>query len=308
MYLSLTLLLILLLVLAAAIFYRDVIIDGIAMIMWLRARDRVGGAQRQKYFYHGTDRTVDVFEPRPSRVIDNELAVFATSSYADAVVFSAQWTDYDFVFGSVNGERFLIENYPDALEKLNRNGYIHYLPPKSFTHDRRLGLSNEYISRESVAALKCDVVNIAKYLATSAIKVIKFTENLAKTDAIDTDLQHKVSALYILTDPYWTVPEQFIEKLERGGDKTIFFYNEEGDKVLNEKLRKLGRAEKCILIGDPADLWAGKMKFGFVRERYLLEPHVLVGPKSKKTSAAEYARFIAARRRLFEGVPVVYGD
>jgi hypothetical protein len=298
------------LVVIVAVVYRDVIMDAIAAIIWLKARDararaRLGGDDHQPYFYHGTDQVVDVFEPRPSLVIDGEKAVFATSSYDDAVVFSAIWTDYDFGFGSINGVRFLVENYPGALEKLNRNGYIHSLPSKYFTHDPRLGLSNEYISRTPVATVKYDIVNIARHVAASSIRVIKYNENLPTVDTVEPDLQRRVDSLYILTDPYWQVPQHIVDGLEHGGAKVIFFYNEDGDDKLNGDIRALGEDVKCILIGDPVDLYAGVIKLGFVRKPHLLEPETLIGPTSRKTTAAEYARFIAARRKMFEGVPRV---
>src|SRR5690606_8964216 len=65
------------------------------------------------------------------------------------------WTDDDLELGSVNGQDYLKEKYPQAFEKIfgSRVGYVHVLPDGSFSSDPRL-MPSERISKENVKVEK----------------------------------------------------------------------------------------------------------------------------------------------------------
>ena len=112
-----------------------------------------------EFLYHGSYTEFKILEPFASHVISPDKAVFATPNYIDAVIYSAQWTDYNFAFGSANRQKYLTEMYDGALDKLNKIGYIHYVDKDKFHNDDRLPKS-ELISYESVDVIKCEKINV----------------------------------------------------------------------------------------------------------------------------------------------------
>lgn len=92
----------------------------------------VNKAKKQLIFYHGSNvlipKSSDGFrylEPRPSKVIDNESAVFATNNKDMAVIFIPFWKDNQIEFGIVNKKLYCIEQYPNAFDIFNKCGYIY---------------------------------------------------------------------------------------------------------------------------------------------------------------------------------------
>ncbi len=163
-------------------------------------------------FYGSSIPNIKTLIPQPSRVIENEKAVFATSSYLDAVVFSTLWTDRHFEFGSVNGVKYLIEKYPGALSKLDKQTYIYQVSSTSFQKDSRLGMSSEYISRSEVKTMSCAEVNPKNYIHHSSINVIEYDTfvKLVRTSPREEFLTRAIlghkTYIYLPLDPYH-VPE-----------------------------------------------------------------------------------------------------
>jgi hypothetical protein len=118
--------------------------------------------------YHGSSHMIQKLEPRPSRVIDGEEAVFATNSRAMAVVFLPKWDDTDFQLGVHHNKIYMIENYPNAFDILKaRNergvaGYLYTVSSDGFQSDPRLGMkSHEFIKKDEVEILRTEVIEDA---------------------------------------------------------------------------------------------------------------------------------------------------
>lgn len=91
--------------------------------------------------YHGsTTGDLKQIEPRPSRVIDGERAVFATDRRDVAICFLVPWRDNDFRQGSHDGQLYMHEQVAGNFEKFfqGQAGYIYTLNGKTFHHDPRL--------------------------------------------------------------------------------------------------------------------------------------------------------------------------
>jgi len=102
--------------------------------------------------YHGSGQKIrDQLQPRSSRVLNEEKAVFATPSRDTAVSFIPRWRDRDFEHGRINDHPYMREQYAGAFEKLlrNRSGYLYHLPEESFRSDSRL-MSSERIADSPV--------------------------------------------------------------------------------------------------------------------------------------------------------------
>lgn len=143
----------------------------------------------QKYYYHGSNYELNVgdyLEPRSSKVINNEKAVFSTNNRLLAIIFIAKHTNDDFEFGFYNGKLYMMEQYPDAFKiKLGKvSGWVYYLNKKPFKKDQRLGLKNsEFISRKKEKIIKKEYIkDVYKALKKSTLIMITFKE---KMDALE---------------------------------------------------------------------------------------------------------------------------
>lgn len=117
-----------------------------------------------KYYFHGSGKRLDVLEPHPSNVIDNESAVFATNSLSSALMFIGRWNDADIEHGHWGPteesayHHYAREKYAGAFNLLKVPGYIHYVDSAPFHWDARLGLDTEFISSEPVPVVKVEHV------------------------------------------------------------------------------------------------------------------------------------------------------
>src|SRR5437867_1330327 len=98
--------------------------------------------------YHGSSHNIKVLEPRPSKILDNEKAVFATDSKILAVAFIPKWSDCDIDIGYYKGHLYCCEQYPKAFNLFtNIKGYVYTVDKNQFISDERLGMKNhEFIS------------------------------------------------------------------------------------------------------------------------------------------------------------------
>lgn len=122
------------------------------------------GGQSNKYYYHGSPLKLDVLKPMSKRtlVVKGESVVFATNTRWLAIFFIAQGaTDADIELGFIDGIPYILEQYEGAFDKfLKGSGYLHYVDPKYFKSDKRLGMPNhEFISYQEVPILKVDEIN-----------------------------------------------------------------------------------------------------------------------------------------------------
>jgi hypothetical protein len=113
--------------------------------------------------YHGSKHLIAKLEPRPSRVIDGESAVFATNSRWLALVFIANATDANIEIGVIgdNGRAipYIAEASPDAFELLKIPGYIYTVSARGFKSDPRLGMRrHEFIKKSSAKILHTEKI------------------------------------------------------------------------------------------------------------------------------------------------------
>lgn len=129
-------------------------------------------------YYHGSSTSgIKVFEPRPSRVIDGETAVFATNEKWIALVSAVRHTGVDLDYGYV-GEAYIAEMWPGAFQMLKQSGYLYYINRYGFHSDPRLGMRNhEFIRRSRVKVVRCQPIpNIYQALKETSIKMIPWSK------------------------------------------------------------------------------------------------------------------------------------
>lgn len=118
-----------------------------------RVEQAVKGLAEAAQLYHGSSvADIDTLEPRPSRVLGNESAVFGTPDKGLAISNIAKWRDEDFEQGRVNSDPwYMKERYPGAIDKILKgtSGHLYTLPKEGFSWDPRL-MRSEAISREPV--------------------------------------------------------------------------------------------------------------------------------------------------------------
>ena len=167
--------------------------------------------------YHGSSLRLKNIEPRPSRVINNEAAVFGTPNRELALSFMAPWTDADLSLGSTNNEPYVLEErYPGAFEKIykGKSGFLHHLPSADFAEDPRL-MPTERIARKAVKPANVEEIkNLWDALQTSGI-VLKRHGDKSNNKVANDDI----------------LPQQHIKFAE--------VYTANGDSVQGVGLRKL---------------------------------------------------------------------
>lgn len=141
-----------------------------------RIEARFGRNERtEEYYYHGSSVLVEgKLEPRPSKVIEGDSAVFATNDLSTALMFIGTWSDADISYGTYNGVHHAVELHPGAFDLLKKPGYIYLLDPKYFKSDPRLGLQEkEFISCEEVPIVETVHIEDA-FTEMQKLGVIKF--------------------------------------------------------------------------------------------------------------------------------------
>ena len=129
----------------------------------------------QSELYHGSSHLIKKLEPRPSRVIEGEEAVFATNSKVLATVFIPKWTDCDFQLGVHNNLIYAVENYPNAFDLLkvknerDVGGYLYTVSSDGFQSDKRLGMrDHEFINKNKVDIQRTEIIeDVYEYLLDS---------------------------------------------------------------------------------------------------------------------------------------------
>lgn len=134
--------------------------------------------------YHGSSYNTEILEPRSSKIIDDEKAVFATNSKDLAVVFIPKWNDCDLDLGYRNDILYCCEQYPDAFNKLkNVSGFVYTINGDDFTSDPRLGMKyHEFISKKGIDKVNVlsteKIDDVYEYLIESTMCMITFEEKL----------------------------------------------------------------------------------------------------------------------------------
>ena len=111
--------------------------------------------------WHGSSTPINgALQPRPSRVLNNERAVFATNQRCIALTFAgAEWTDATMTLSRFGREEpwYLYENAPGVFDRVYgtraspRGGYLYQVAEDGFTSDPRLGMQGtEFVKRAQV--------------------------------------------------------------------------------------------------------------------------------------------------------------
>ena len=153
--------------------------------------------------YHGSSLRLNNVEPRPSRVINNEAAVFGTPNRELALSFMAPWTDADLSLGSTNNEPYVLEErYPGAFEKIykGKSGFLHHLPSADFAEDPRL-MPTERIARKAVKPANIEEIkNLWDALQTSGIVLKRHGDKSNNKVANDDILPGGIGDKYNVSD------------------------------------------------------------------------------------------------------------
>lgn len=132
--------------------------------------------------YHGS-RTggIKVLEPRASRVIDRERAVFATDELWVALLSAVPHTSVDFDYGHAGGVPYIGEMWPGAFGLLATSGYVYAVSRRGFRSDPRLGMGRHELVKWNSAKVvdAVEVPDIGKALTRTGVKMIKWNR-LAK--------------------------------------------------------------------------------------------------------------------------------
>jgi hypothetical protein len=129
-------------------------------------------------YYHGSpEEGIEELELRPSRVLNNEKAVFGTADRDVALSFGRRWRDEDLEHGSVNGQHYMREMYPEAYEKIfDGPGHVYELEDSGFGTDPRLTRS-ERISRNPTKVTKAEKIdNVLEALRQSSYLMLRHGE------------------------------------------------------------------------------------------------------------------------------------
>lgn len=122
-----------------------------------------GGMTENEYYYHGSKHKIaDYLEPRPSKVIEDEKAVFATNTRWLAIFFIVSPGDADIEVGFINNQPYIMEQWPGAFDKhlKDRTGYLYFVKKDQFHSDPRLGMKrHEFISDEKVKIEKTEIID-----------------------------------------------------------------------------------------------------------------------------------------------------
>lgn len=153
---------------------------------------------KQAAYYHGSDKDIDVLEPRPGHPVGGEPVVFGTPDRGMAISNIPKWKDSDFEQGRINDEPFYMkEQYPGAFDKLftKAKGKLYTLPEEGFSKDPRL-MPSEVISRQPVKP-------IAKEEIKDVIaELLKAKWNLIQHDGKPYRLPIKQAAVYVGPDAH----------------------------------------------------------------------------------------------------------
>jgi len=93
-----------------------------------------------KIVYHGsTNGKIELFEPRQSKVLNGESAVFASPQLWTALTFTGNWNDDTIKQWTHDGKPFMQERCLNAFKWVYKNGgYLYTLPADTFKPDDRL--------------------------------------------------------------------------------------------------------------------------------------------------------------------------
>jgi len=145
-----------------------------------------------KYYYHGSKFKIKGYlEPRPSPVINNEKAVFATNELWISLISIPKFKDNAIDYGYIGGYAYILELEDGAFKLLEVPGYIYVVSKKGFKSDKRLGMPNsEFINKKKVKIQKTiKIKNVLK--ALKKLDTVTLITSKKKDDLIYDYLKEK---------------------------------------------------------------------------------------------------------------------
>ena len=113
--------------------------------------------EKPPFLYHGSPHRIEELQPRtkPHREKEEGNLVFATSEVADASMFlyKAALTGHFLIEGKNVAFAVIVGSKEEFLKK-DRGGHIHVLPNDTFQPSPHKGMSDEWVSKESVKPVK----------------------------------------------------------------------------------------------------------------------------------------------------------
>jgi hypothetical protein len=136
-----------------------------------------GVSKNNDVYYHGSSSLIDGYiEPRPSRVINNKEAVFATNIASIALSFIGEWGDDSIQQGTINGRPYLREMKKGAFNEFfkGKEGYVYIVSKAGF--ETAKGLTKyEFINDKKVKILAAYYVkDVLKALMEEDIDMIPY--------------------------------------------------------------------------------------------------------------------------------------
>lgn len=142
---------------------------------------------KNTYYFHGSNQKLEKLIPMPSKVVDNESVVFATSQLWLALVFIPKHTDADIDLGYYDSHPYIMEQYPDAFSLLkNKKGFIYLLNKNNFKSDDRLGMQqHEFISKKEENIIKViKIDDVFKALQNTNVNIITFDQKMTSIKSV----------------------------------------------------------------------------------------------------------------------------
>lgn len=257
--------------------------------------------------YHGSNKKLTELKPHDSLLTD-QPAVFATSSYLDAVIFSAQWTDFDFQMWGTN-TRHLDEQYPGAFDKLNVTGYIHHVSGQNFKPLKTAGSNSrkttEFISTNTIRPTIVDTVNVLEYIKSQKNIILREFADVVAAQKNATP--HKMTAdvvCFISADDFAPAIMDQLYEIEKLNTK---YKIEFSDKI---DMNHLGQGKKhrdkrynfkYILLGPDI---LGNIQYlskNNIPKYYLQQDQktLMDNFNNAKTTKTEFKKYLTARKKLF---------
>ena len=133
--------------------------------------------KKNDVYFHGSSSIIDGYiEPRPSRIINNKEAVFATNIASIALSFIGDWRDENINQGTINGRPYLKEMKKGAFNEFfkGKEGFVYIVSKAGF--ETAKGLTKfEFINDKKVKILAAyHVKDVLKALMEEDIDMIPY--------------------------------------------------------------------------------------------------------------------------------------
>lgn len=120
--------------------------------------------EKPPFLYHGSPHKIEELEPqtKPHREKEEGELVYATSELTDAIMF-LQKTDLTghFIINNEKVAYVIVVGDREKFMERDRGGHVYVLPSDRFKPSPHKGMSNEWVSKESVKPVEVKEYNSA---------------------------------------------------------------------------------------------------------------------------------------------------